>query len=66
MSEQLTIEQMADVAWRDYSHGGADLDMREKLDSLSDDHYYLCEDIFTEGFKAGIAHILTQGKPNES
>ena len=58
----LSIDDLASKAWNDYE---VPEELEKLLDELSDTNYFLCGDMFAEGFKAGIAHILTQGKPNE-
>lgn len=57
-----SIDDLASKAWQDYE---VPEELEKLLDELSDTNYFLCGDMFAEGFKAGIAHILTQGKPNE-
>lgn len=61
-AENPTIEQLADKAWQDYD---PPIDVREKLDELTDDQFFLCGDMYAEGFKAGIAWVLTNGKPQD-
>ncbi len=40
------------------------LENQKQLDEMTDAHYELCGDIFTDGFKAGVAYILSVGKDN--
>ena len=60
--KEMSIDEHAFKAWSEYSNP---IGVREQLDNLSDDHFFICQEAFEDGFKAGIAHILTKGKPNE-
>ena len=57
-----SIDELADKAWQVYA---PPIDVREKLDELTDDQFFLCGDMYAEGFKAGIAWVLTNGKPQD-
>ena len=59
----MSIDDLASKAWNDYE---VPKELEKLLDELSDTQYFLCGDMFAEGFKAGIAHILAKGKPNDT
>ena len=35
---------------------------REEMDRMTSEQYELCGDIFTDGFQAGVAYVLSVGK----
>jgi hypothetical protein len=37
---------------------------REDMDKMTSEQYNLCGDIFTDGFQAGVAYVLSVGKEN--
>ena len=59
---EMSIDDLANKAWNDYE---IPKELVKLVDDLTDTQYFLCGDMFAEGFKAGIAHILAKGKPNE-
>lgn len=62
MATNETVEVYADKAWRDYY---PPLEIREQLDALTDDQYFLVGDMFAEGFKAGVVFLITNGQIEE-
>jgi hypothetical protein len=54
-----SLELHAHLKWGEWI-----LNNNELNEKLGDDGYASHEQAFSDGFKAGIAHILTQGKPN--
>jgi hypothetical protein len=53
---QETIDDYARNAWDEYT---PPKELEEGLDSLTDQQYFLCGDMFAEGFRAGFAFRLT-------
>ena len=63
MSE--TIDQHAWKSWSKYINNTRSDAVKNATDSMTDEQYWACDDIYVAGFQAGVAWVLSNGKPNE-
>ena len=58
VKDKPTIDDYAKEAWHKY-RVEPPMEIADRLNQLTDDQYFLCGDMFAEGFRAGFAFRLT-------